>query len=97
MKKLLVMLLVVSLLIGAGGCGQTNQIKQEYRIKQTKQGYKVIIHRQKYTFKNDIRIVWQDDQFRTHTIFWSSICGYFFFGLPFTESAPIILPSPVLP
>jgi len=86
MKKqmiVMMMLVVVGLLL-TSGCGQSNQIQREYqfKIQHTIQGYSVIITRPSCTFKDNIKIVMQDKQFRTHMIFWSTFYGTFYI-IPF--------------
>jgi len=95
------MLVLVELLMG---CEQQNQIQQEYLaqkpkleyvIQETSLGHTVLINLdQDYTFRNDVEVVLQDEQFRTHIAFWSTICGYCFFAIPFTEVKPIIVVLP---
>ena len=46
-----------------------------------------------YSFRKDFQRVWydEDEQFKNHTIFWSSVCIYPFFMVPFTEVEPIVI------
>lgn len=86
MKK---MLITICLLIGmlVSGCGQNSQIQSGYKIKSTQHGVVVLIDRSSYNLETDIRKVWNDEngQFKNHTIFWTTVCVYPFFGMPFTE------------
>lgn len=87
MKKI-ICLICLMLIVSSIGCGQQNQ-NQEYRLEKTKHGYAVFLPQEDYTFMNDVKVVLQDEQFVTHITFWSAICGYYFFMLPFTECPPV--------
>jgi len=100
MKKVICTICLVAILLIAGctcsadkkiisGCKQQNQNQSEYRLEKTKYGYTVILPRENHTFVNDINVVLQDEQFTNHIIFWSSICVYPFFVIPFTDVAPM--------
>jgi len=92
-KQMLMVVLVVGMLL-AGGCGKQQSIEQwNYVVQQTPLGYSVVItNHHRYTFKENIASVWQDKQFRAHTIFWLAACSYPVFIMP--SSMPIITTCP---
>lgn len=107
MKKVICIICLMAILLIAGctgsadkkiisGCKQQNQKQSEYRLEKTEYGYIVILPQENYTFVNDIKVVLQEKQFTTHVVFWSAICVYPFFLVPFTDAVPMIFPQELM-